>query len=448
MSKHPNVVFILSDQHRAQALGYAGNPDVQTPHFDALKEESLSLTTAVSCIPVCTPMRACLLTGQYPLTHGIFLNDIYLRPAAVSMAEAFAEGGYDTAYIGKWHIDGHGRSGYIPPERRLGFDFWRTLECTHSYNDSKYYADDEKEPRKWEGYDAEAQTECAIEYIRGRDDSKPFMLVLAWGPPHAPYSGAPEKFSSMYDPSAITLRPNVPKDAQEAARADIAGYYAHTSALDEYIKRLLDHLEEQGIADNTIFVYTSDHGDMLGSQGNVKKQQPWDESILVPFLIRYPELLGRHGREEPAPMNTPDIMPTLLELAGLPIPETVEGNSYADFFLGKTACPADAALIQCISPFGQWSAKYGGKEYRGIRTDRYTYARDLGGPWLLYDNRKDPYQQRNLCDDPKSSAIQTQLDEMLSGMLTERHDKFLDGSTYVKMWDYPVGENGTVPWEW
>ena len=151
MSKHPNVVFIFSDQHRTQDVGYAGNPDVLTPHLDALKGQSLCLATAVAGIPVCTPMRACLLTGQYPLTNGIFLNDIYLRPTAVSMAAAFEENDYDTAYIGKWHIDGHGRSGYIPPERRLGFDYWRTLECTHSYNDSKYYADDEKTPRKWVG---------------------------------------------------------------------------------------------------------------------------------------------------------------------------------------------------------------------------------------------------------------------------------------------------------
>ena len=448
MSKHPNVVFIFSDQHRAQAVGYAGNPDVQTPHLDVLKERSLCLTTAVAGIPVCTPMRACLLTGQYPLTHGIFLNDIYLRPSAVSMAEAFAEGGYDTAYIGKWHIDGHGRSGYIPPERRLGFDYWRVLECTHSYNDSKYYADDEREPRKWVGYDAEAQTECAIDYIRSRDGSKPFLLVLSWGPPHAPYTGAPEPFASMYDPDRITLRQNVPGSAQEAARSDIAGYYAHISALDEYIGRLLVELDVLGIANDTIFVYTSDHGDMIGSQGNIKKQQPWDESILVPFLIRSPELLGISGREESAPINTPDIMPTLLDLAGLPIPHTVEGNSYADFFRGNAARPADAALIQCVSPFGQWSRQHGGKEYRGIRTDRYTFVRDLDGPWLFYDNENDPYQQRNLCDDPPSQSVQSHLDELLTGLLLERHDRFLDGDSCVKMWDYPVGENGTVPWEW
>ena len=148
MSKHPNVILIFSDQHRAQATGYSGNPDVKTPNLDELKEQSVCLSTAVSGIPVCTPTRACMLTGQYPLTHGIFLNDIYLRPSAVSIAEAFADGGYETAYIGKWHIDGHGRSGYIPPERRLGFDFWRVLECTHSYNDSKYFADNEIQPRK------------------------------------------------------------------------------------------------------------------------------------------------------------------------------------------------------------------------------------------------------------------------------------------------------------
>ncbi len=448
MPKRPNVVYVLSDQHRAQSIGYAGDPDVKTPQLDALNNESLCLTTAVAGIPVCTPARACLLTGQYPLTHGLFLNDLNLRPSAVSIAQVFSEAGYRTAYIGKWHLDGHGRSGCIPSQRRLGFEYWRTLECTHSYNESRYYADNDQKIRYWEGYDAEAQTACAIDYIRGRDRSCPFVLFLAWGPPHAPYSGAPEPYAGMYSPGDIGLRPNVPESAKAAARKDLAGYYAHISALDEYIGRLLAVLDEQGLAQDTIFVYTSDHGDMLGSQGNTKKQKPWDESILVPFLLRYPRLLGRAGREEPAPFDTPDIMPTLLDLAGLPIPHTVEGHSYADFFQGRGPRPAEAAVVQCISPFGQWHRGAGGKEYRGLRTDRYTYTRDLEGPWLLYDNQSDPYQLENLCGRSDWASVQSDLEEMLRSMLAERHDTFLNGDDYVKMWDYPVGETGTVPWEW
>ncbi len=121
-SKQPNVVLVFGDQWRAQACGYAGDDNVQTPHIDELARQSLNFTNAVSGCPVCSPARGCLLTGQLPLEHGVFVNDVCLGDEATSIAQAFAAGGYDTAYIGKWHVDGHGRSNYIPPERRQGFE--------------------------------------------------------------------------------------------------------------------------------------------------------------------------------------------------------------------------------------------------------------------------------------------------------------------------------------
>ena len=176
--KKRNVVFVFGDQWRAQATGYAGDPNVKTPNLDALARESTNFTTAVASCPVCSPYRASLLTGQYPLTHGVFLNDVHLADDAVSVGKVFKGAGYDTAYVGKWHVDGRGRSAFIPPESRQGFDFWRALECTHNYNDSAYYADG-REKLAWEGYDAEAQTRCAQEYIRSRTDDKPFLLILS-----------------------------------------------------------------------------------------------------------------------------------------------------------------------------------------------------------------------------------------------------------------------------
>ncbi|HPO36806.1 MAG TPA: sulfatase-like hydrolase/transferase, partial [Kiritimatiellia bacterium] len=130
-ARAPNVVFVLADQWRAQACGYAGDPNLRgmTPTIDRLAAESANLTHAVSCCPVCSPYRASLLTGQYPLTNGLFLNDVCLSTRATSLAQACTRAGYDTAYIGKWHLDGHGRSAYIPPERRQGFDYWKVREC-------------------------------------------------------------------------------------------------------------------------------------------------------------------------------------------------------------------------------------------------------------------------------------------------------------------------------
>jgi arylsulfatase A-like enzyme len=173
--KRPNVVYVFADQWRAQAAGYAGDKDVRTSHLDRLAGESANFENAVSCCPVCSPYRASLLTGQYPLTHGVFLNDVRLRSEAVSLAEVYQRAGYQTAYIGKWHLDGNQRSAFIPRERRQGFEFWKVLGCTHSYNNSFYYGDEDIR-LQWDGYDAIAQTQEARQYIRARQ--RPRFLVL------------------------------------------------------------------------------------------------------------------------------------------------------------------------------------------------------------------------------------------------------------------------------
>ncbi|MFC1601337.1 sulfatase [Candidatus Sumerlaeota bacterium] len=447
MNKKPNVVFVFGDQWRQQATGYAGDPNVRTPNLDALAKESVNFTHALSGCPVCSPYRASLLTGQRPLTHGVFVNDVYLQPPATSIAEAFSAAGYDTAYIGKWHVDGQGRSSHIPPERRLGFDYWKALECTHDYNKSPYYEGDSDEKHEWQGCDAIAQTRDAEAYIRSHDRDKPFMLMLSWGPPHAPYDTAPEEYGDLYSPDTIKLRPNVPDDLAPQAREWLAGYYAHCSALDACMGDLLSALEECGLADNTILVFTSDHGDMLGSQGHEKKQRPWEESIRVPFLLRYPSLAGWQPRETEALIDAPDIMPTLLGLCGIPIPGSVEGLDFSMHIAGGDDPSNGAALLICAHPFGQWTVKWhGGKEYRGLRTKRYTYVRDREGPWLLYDNDADPYQLRNLADDPEFSALRDELAEALQHKLDEQLDEFLPGMDYISKWGYAIDENGTVPY--
>ena len=444
--KKPNVIFIFADQLRYQATGFGGDANVRTPHLDRLANQSLNFTTAVSGCPVCSPARASLLTGQYPDKHGVFVNDVCLRDDAVSLAEAFKGAGYDTAYIGKWHIDGHGRSNYIPPERRHGFDFWSVLECTHQYNQSHYYAGDDTKKRLWDGYDAIAQTREAQQYIQNRATQTPFFLTLSWGPPHAPYQTAPEGYNAMYTPEALELHPNVPTDIEEQARRDLAGYYAHITALDDLIRDLLETVKQCEIADNTVFVFWSDHGDMLGSQGEYKKQRPWDESIRVPLLIHYPERYGWQGRRITTPINTPDLMPTLLGMCGIPIPTTVQGHDYTPFLDGKAAEPADAALIACYHPFGQYTRNQGGKEYRGVRTEQYTYVRDLNSPWLLYDNAKDPFQLENRIGNAEYHSIAHHLDQVLEGLLNQYEDAFLSGAEYINAWGYVTDENGTVPY--
>lgn len=445
-NRKPNIVYVFGDQWRAQAFGYAGDPNARTPHVDKLAGTSVNFTTAVSGCPVCTPYRGSLLTGQFPLTTGLFMNDVYLRPEATSLAEACTVAGYDTGYIGKWHIDGHGRSAFIPRSRRQGFDYWKVIECTHNYNRSAYYGD-QNVKRTWTGYDAAAQTRDAQKYIRDHAKGKPFLLMLSWGPPHNPYQTAPKKYRDMFpDASAIRLRPNVPARSRRGARRDLQGYYAHGAALDKCVGDLLGTLDECGIADETLFVFTSDHGDMLGSQGMVRKQKPWDESIRVPLLLRYPGVLGKKGKVIDMPISTPDLMPTLLGLSGVPVPKSVEGKDFSPVLRGEAPADNQAALISCAAPFGEWKRSRGGKEYRGVRTRRYTYVRDLKGPWLLYDNQADPHQMTNLVGNKAHAETQARLETLLAAKLKATGDRFAPGDVYIKKWGYKVDKGGTVPY--
>jgi arylsulfatase A-like enzyme len=322
------------------------------------------------------------------------------------------------------------------------------MECTHEYNHSLYFTDNDQTPRQWGGYDAIAQTADACAYIRDHATRpKPFLLCLWWGPPHTPFNTAPAKYRAMYDdPTKIRLRANVPEAYADGARKDAAGYYAHIAALDDCVGTLWQTLRDAGIEDDTILIFSSDHGEMLYSNGYNRKQKPWDESVRVPMLWHYPLLAA--SRIE-TPMATEDVMPTIVGLCGLPIPSTVEGRDYSAFMkrTGGNPNPDDAALIECVAPFAEWNRALGAKEYRGVRTSRYTYVRDLKGPWLLYDNNPDPYQQKNLANDPSGADVQKRLDDLLNKKLAAARDDFRPADFYVEKWGYKnrIDAKGALP---
>ena len=436
--RQPNIVFIFADQMRAQATGYAGNSYVRTPSLDRLAAEGIEFTNAVPCCPVCTPYRASLLTGRYPLSTGLFINDLRLPEEELSVAQVLRDQGYDTGYIGKWHLDGPERSGYTPPgPRRQGFDFWAVGNCTHNYHHSLYYRDT-PEPLYWEGYDAHAQTELAIEYIHDHGRERPYCLFLSWGPPHNPYRDVPQDYLDLYEPATVPVRPNCPAPDREA----LAGYYAQVTALDEDVGRIMVALEETGQAENTILVFTSDHGDMIGSHGVWRKQWPWDECVLVPLLVRYPVRQGS-PRQEPAPISVVDLMPTLLSLAGAPVPDVVEGTDLSHLLSGQPGPRPNSALILSVAPFGECPDA---PEWRGVRTEQHTYVRTLQGPWLLYDNHADPYQMHNLVDDPQYADLRETLDRELGMWLDRTGDEFLPAQAYRDRWGYVVDEQKAIPY--
>ncbi|WP_150107556.1 sulfatase family protein [Pedosphaera parvula] len=442
----PNVLFIIADQWRAEAMGYNGNPDVKTPHLDHLQSESVDFVNAVSSVPVCSPTRASLMTGQRALTHGVFVNDVPLSPKAITLSKVLHQAGYDTACIGKWHLDGHGRSQFIPRERRQNFDYWKVLECTHQYNNSFYFADLPFK-LKWDGYDVFAQTHDASQYLRNHSHAKkPFFLYLSWGPPHDPYQTAPATYRSQYQAAKIKTRLNVPPGMRASAQTNLAGYYSHCTAIDSCVGTLLQTLKDTGLETNTLVIFTSDHGDMLHSHGLVKKQHPFDESIRVPLLMRWPAGLGTQPRKLDAPFNSPDFMPTILGLCGAPVPNTVEGIDYSAYLQGDVNPSDGATLISCPVPFGEYSRQHGGREYRGIRTTRYTYVRDLNGPWLLFDNLEDPAQMDNLVGQPECAQLEEDLEKILLQKLAEANDQFLPGQAYLDRWGYKLNANGIIPY--
>ncbi len=446
--RQPNVLFVFADQLRSSSVGYAGQEAVRTPNIDAFAREGAIYRNAVSMLPVCGPFRGSLITGRTPTTTGLVINDIPLRTDEVSIAHCFKDAGYDTAYIGKWHLDGPNRPAPVPPgPRRQGFDYWMGANFEHNYNRS-YFTDNKGDVQMWEGWDAKAQTSNAIEYLRNRDGDTPFCLFLSWGPPHHPYRVVPQEYLDMYDPAAIQGRPNCP----DVPREDLWGYYAQTTFLDDQFQRLLDAIDGMGIADDTIIVFSSDHGDMHGSHGLYKKQWPWNEAIKIPFVIRYPGKI-QAGQAIDAPINVIDVMPTLLGLAGLPIPKGVEGIDLSPFLLGLRNDPPESVLIMNPCPFSIGDTRghdqfpdYKGQrlEYRGVITDRYTYVRTIDKPWLLYDNLEDPYQMTNLIDDAGHKDVQDHLENLMQGHMAAIGDELMPRDYYYERFNVTFDHRGKV----
>jgi arylsulfatase A-like enzyme len=426
----PNLLFVFADMMRSQAMGCMGNEQVITPNLDQLAREGVLLSNAISTFPLCCPYRASLMTGRYPLSHGVITNGPPLPQDQLCIAEVLKEAGYQTGYIGKWHLNGHHipNTQFVPPgAKRQGFDYWAATNINHNYFNGFYYRDtDEKIPIK--GWEPDTQTDLAIKFMEEHNEGPPFCLFLSWGPPHDPYI-APEKFLKMYDPDKIKLRENV----FISNNSIIANYYAAITSLDWNMGRLMEAMDKMGIADNTILVFTSDHGDMLFSLYLFQKQWPYEESISVPFIIRYPKRI-KSGQVNDVLLGTPDIMPTLLSLMGIDIPNTIEGTDLSRFITGNTTEPEpDSVLIEVITPCARVQDRTGMRAWRGVRTKRYTYARFREEDWILIDNKLDPYQRRNLIYNSEYNGLREKLSAKLDEWLNKTNDPFLPGSAYYNI---------------
>lgn len=433
----------MSDQHRGQALGINGDPNLFTPNLDRLASTGLNLSGAVGGFPLCCPFRGSMLTSLYP--HKCVPGHEYrLDPKTPTIANVFNENGYDTCYIGKWHLDGfHEYTGeraalhIVPPERRGGFKKWTGYENNNSQWDCWVHGGEGQNAFQYrlEGYETDKLTDLMLDYIDEKSSSEePFFGVLSVQPPHNPYV-APADFMGRHNPGTVILRENVPHipAIEKAAREHLAGYYAMIENLDWNIGRIIDRLERNGLLFNTHIIFFSDHGDMNGSHGQFHKTSPLEESIRVPFIIsgEKPMYYDKRGcgNFPNVPVNHVDIAPTTLGLCGIPVPDWMEGTDYSYLRIRTNKKPdaiPDSAYIQSVIPTGHGHSV--DKPWRGVVTnDGYKYVCFENMPWLMYNLNEDPYEQVNLAHN------------------TIYRDKLIELNNKVKEWVKKTGDTFPVP---
>ena len=430
-SIRPNILFVFSDQQRSSALGCAyGDEDLATPNFDAFAGEGMRLDAAVSNTPVCTPYRAMLMTGLHGHHTRVTTNNCYpdlsLHP---HIGTTFANAGYRCGYIGKWHLGPEVRLDAGHP-MRLGFDDeWFVPVLGRHNNPNRDHAINSRDTEVGEGIDrTEAETNRAIEFINKQDGDVPWCLFVSWYPPHPPLV-APDRYVAPYLDRDLTKHPTTWKlfhdDELAALNGDYAHYYGLISQLDAEFGRLMQALSKGGVADNTIVIFTSDHGEMLGSQGLYSKHWPYRESSHIPFLIRWPDRIPA-GRTLEMPFGTPDIFPTLCGLAGINAPATLDGVDCAATFLGGEAAQ-ESVYLSMQHGYVPWPG------WRGIRTERYNYARTEDAPWILFDLKNDPFEQHNLVDENKS--LTAELDALLLQAMSNCGDSWHGLSQHLGDWN-------------
>ncbi len=345
-NRPPNILILMPDQFRADMMGVAGQPDVLTPNIDRLANGGIRFTNSISGAPVCCPTRATFQTGLYIHEHGVTNNSMLLDPAKTTIAEILADAGYATGFIGKWHLDGgipeESVGGYIEEgPRRQGWQDWNGYEKSHEFFEVWKF-NDKKEKVRVEGYNWEPtwQTDKALDFIqRKTEEKKPWCYYIAYGPPHNPFQ-CPQEYLDMYDPDKIVLPPDVTKELDEEELKEVRRlrqiYYGQVSSIDHEVGRLVDGLDKMDIDDNTIVLFISDHGDVLGSHAHEIKDRyikagkslqyylrtkgkPYITAMRTPLIIKWPAVI-QPGKINDVLVNSVDIAPTLLDLASLKVP--------------------------------------------------------------------------------------------------------------------------------
>jgi choline-sulfatase len=441
MPKQPNIIVCMCDQLRSFEVGCYGNDVIRTPNIDKLASEGVRFETMCSNNPVCTPARSILLTGQYSRTATGTVTNVAETPpnsqrerlTSTTLPEALKREGYQTALIGKWHVDPH--------PNLVGFDY--TVFPHHSHrNTGQTYFENSDEPRVVEGFAPDYEADEVKKYVQEHKET-PFFLFYNISPPHMPVADGPDAYTKMYSPDEVPLRDNVFIDGEMPydehwfkiylhdylyyllhlpyteelpegfdLRDLVALYYGMTTCVDDQVGKLMTLLEEEGIAEDTLVVFLSDHGDILGSHHLFNKDRLIEEAIRVPLIYHWPVALEPSEVTEQIGCMV-DLMPTVLDLVDVSVPSSVQGTNLGAVVRGEeTTTGENVAYLETAH------------HEIGIRTDRYTYGIQLTNGktepsarmiaddrYQFFDRETDPLQQNNLAKTDEQANVAAELRE-------------------------------------
>jgi arylsulfatase A-like enzyme len=455
MSERPNVLVVLCDQMRRQAMGCSGDPNVSTPTIDGLAADGVRFENACSTYPICVPTRFTFLTGEYAHTRHA-QHYWRMSPAEETFAHELNDAGFRTGYVGKWHLADTLDQRPVPEALQGGFQHWQGFEVRNDHFDSHYYENDDPTRYDVEGFQTDGLFDLADGYVTEHaSDDDPFCLVLSVEPPHPPFE-APEAYLERYADRTLELRPNVPfgddgalpephsswGDRQSASEElferqeyrgettldELRAYYAMIENLDDNLGQLLQRLETEGIREETAVVFLSDHGEMAGSHGLHAKQHPYEESVGIPFVVSYPDGGIDDGRVVSTPTCTEDWYPTILGLAGIETPDTPGVDLTPLATDERESLDRPGVLLEFYRE-QRPGMPYSDETWRGFRTRRYKYTvkgdrLEGGEPWQLFDLESDPYERENLVGDSDYTATARRLHGHLRDALERSGDDY------------------------
>ena len=442
--RRPNLVFIMSDDHAAHALSCYGSRINQTPHLDRIARGGLRFDNCFCTNSLCAPCRAVILSGKYSHLNGVRDNRQTFDGSQVTLPKQLGAAGYQTAMVGKWHLK----------SEPTGFDYWNVLPGQGAYHNPQFIENGER--KQHDGYVTDLIADFSLNWLDQRDPSRPFFLMCHHKAPHRNWQ-PDEQHAHLYDdetiPEPVTFNDDYATRSDAARQqqmsmsdltaADLKGaeppaglseadlkswryqryikdYLRCIASVDDNVGRVLDYLDAAGLADNTLVVYTSDQGFFLGDHGWFDKRFMYEESLRMPLLVRYPELIQPGTVNDDLVLNL-DFAPTFLGLAGAPIPADLQGVNFAPLLEGKTPGYWRKSIYY---HYYEYPGAHSVKRHYGVRTKRWKllhFYNDIDA-WELYDLADDPHELHNLYGQPEYAAMTAELKAELERLRQEYHD--------------------------